>query len=271
MALSQVSLTLSARANLNSLQDTSSLLALTQNRLATGKKVNSALDDANAYFAARGFVNRASDLSRVKDTLGTALQTVKAATNALESIEKLVTQLQGITTSALATTDSNTRSGYNSQYNVLRDQIDSLVNDASFNGTNLVKTNNTLVVKFNEDNTSTLTITGVTATVTGLGIVAGAFTTADATINSAVSLLQTALTNLRTFASNFGNNYNIIQTRQDFTSNLISNLTDASDKLTLADLNEEGANLQALQARSQLGVVSLGISGQQAQAILRLF
>lgn len=273
MAFGQISLTSSARANLLSLQNTSQLLQVTQERLSTGKKVNTAIDNATSFFASRGFLDRASDLSRLKDGLSTALQTVKATSNAIDAITKVIEQAQGLTSSALQTSDATTRSGLATQFDNLRDQIDALVNDAVFNGTNLASsTSNTLVVKFNEDNTSTLTITGVDITSSGLSVSASANNWASETdINTAVDALQTALTTLRTHASNFGTNATLIQTRQDFTNNLINTLQTASDNLVLADTNEEGANLQALQARQQLGVVSLGISGQQAQAILRLF
>src|SRR5262249_24060336 len=114
-------------------------------------------------------------------------------------------------------------------------------------------------------NLSINTSTGLSVVVPGNGFVS------DSDVNSAVSQLQTALTKLRNTASGFGNNVSVIQNRQDFTTNLINTLQTASDNLTLADINEEGANLQALQARNQLGITSLGISGQLAQAILRLF
>jgi flagellin-like hook-associated protein FlgL len=274
MAISNISLSASARANLLSLQQTNNLLSTTQNRLSTGKKVNSALDGATAYFASQGFLNRANDLSGIKDTLSNSLQTVTAASNAIDSITKLVQQAQGITTTALQNSDVGTRSALALQFNDLLGQINGLVNDATFNGTNLISSGTTsLVVYFNEDNSSKLTISSVDLTATaGLGINgATAAFVSDSDINSSVSLLQTALTKLRTTASGFGNNVTVIQTRQDFTSKLISTLQTASDALTLADINEEGANLQALQARNQLGITSLGISGQLAQAILRLF
>ncbi|NDE90278.1 MAG: hypothetical protein EB059_03950, partial [Alphaproteobacteria bacterium] len=98
MALSTITLSAGARSNLLSLQQTADLLNTTQNRLATGKKVSSALDGANAYFASVGFVNRANDLSNIKDSLSNALQTVKAATSAIDSITKIVQQAQGLTT-----------------------------------------------------------------------------------------------------------------------------------------------------------------------------
>ncbi|MBI1273644.1 MAG: flagellin [Alphaproteobacteria bacterium] len=271
MAISDVSLSLSARSNLLALQNTSKLLGITQERLSTGLKVNTAIDNATAFFASQSFLNRANDLSRVKENLSSNLQTVKAASNAIDSITKIVEQAQGLTTSALQTSDTATRSAYATQFNDLRTQIDALVNDAVFNGTNLLDSDD-LTVNFNEDNSSTLTVSGVDASTTGLSIAAATsnFST-DNSINTAASALSTALATLRTFASSFGNAVSVIQTRQDFTDSLINSLQTASDNLILADLNEEGANLQALQARQQLGVVALGISGQQSQAILRLF
>jgi flagellin-like hook-associated protein FlgL len=276
MGISNVSLTTSSRQNLLSLQQTSDLLNTTQNRLATGKKVNSALDGATSYFASQGFLNRANDLSRVKDVLSTSLQTVKAANSAIDSITRLVQQAQGLTSSALQSSDAATRSTLAIQFGDLLTQVNALVNDATFNGTNLIgATNTSLVVFFNESNTSKLTITSTNlsiSTSSGLSIAtaANAFVS-DTDINTAVSQLQTALTKLRTTSSSFGNNVAVIQARQDFTTNLINTLQTASDNLVLADTNEEGANLQALQARNSLGITSLGISGQLAQAILRLF
>jgi flagellin len=270
--MAEVTLSLSARNNLLSLQDTSRLLGITQERLSTGKKVNTAIDNATAFFASQSFLNRANDLSRVKDGLSSNLQTVKAASKAIDSITKLVEQAQGLATSALQTAVTAERSAYATQFNDLRNQIDALVNDAVFNGTNLLKASNDLTVNFNEARTSTLTVASVNSTATGLGVaVAAGNWTTDANINTASSLLTTALSTLRTTASGFGNNVSVIQTRQDFTNSLITSLQTASDNLVLADLNEEGANLQSLQARQQLGVVALGISGQQDQAILRLF
>jgi len=276
MSISNISLSAGARNNLLSLQQTASLLNTTQNRLATGKKIASALDGANAYFASIGFINRANDLSSIKDGLSNSLQTVKAASTAIDSITKIVQQAQGLTTSALQSQDAVTRSGLSVQFNDLLVQVNALVNDATFNGTNLIgQTSISLVVYFNESQTSKLTITNTNLSIntsTGLSVaVAGNGFVSDTDINVAVSQLSTALSKLRTTSSSFGNNTSVIQTRDDFTSSLINTLQTASDNLVLADTNEEGANLQALQARNSLGITSLGISGQLQQAILKLF
>jgi len=273
MSVGDISLSASARANLQALQTLAQELQTTQTALATGKAVNSASDNANAYFASQGFLNRANDLSNLKDNLSTALQTVTSVNNSITDATTVVTQLQGITTQALGTTDTTTRLGLASQFNSLLTQLDLLVNDATFNGTNLLNsTGNSLVVYFNETNTTALTITGVNILHTGLSINTATGSFSDSvSINTAGSLLLTALSTLRTDAANFGGNATLIQTRQDFTTNLINSLQTASDNLVLADTNQAGASLQALQAQDQLGIVALGISGQLAQAILKLF
>jgi flagellin len=273
MTIGQISLTASARANLSALQNTAQLLQTTQAHLATGKQVNSASDNANAYFASQGFLQRANDLSNVKNNLSTALTGVNSSTQSISDVTTVVQQLEGLTTQALGTTDTTIRAGLASQFNALLTQLDTLVNDATFNGTNLLNsTSTTLVVYFNETNTTALTVTGVNITHTGLNISTAANAFVDtASINSAGSLLLTALSTLRTDAATFGSNATLIQTRQQFTSDLINNLQNASDSLVLADTNQEAANLQALQAQNQLGIAALNISGQQQQAILRLF
>jgi len=273
MAINSVTLSASAYSNLQALQTLAQQLGSTQEALATGKDVNSASDNATAYFQSQGFLQSANDLSNLKNNLSTSLQAVQSFNNSLGDINDIVNQLQSLTTSALNDTLTADRKKFASQYNSLRTQLDLLVNDATFNGTNLLNTtSSTLIVYFDAKNTSALTITGVNVTSAGLGISSAQSSFANTTdINTAASLLLTAISTLRTDAASFGNNSSLIQTRQDFTSNLITSLTQASNNLVLADTNQEGAQLQQLQAQTQLAIVSLGISGQLTQAILRLF
>ena len=275
MAIGDISLSSSARANLTALQSTSSLLGETQKHLSTGRTVNSAADNATAYFASAGFLASANNLNNVKNNLSSALGSVNSFDNSISDVTSVLTQLQGLATQALGTTDTGTRAGLASQFNALTTQLDQLVNDATFNGTNLLNsTSNTLVVFFNEKNTTALTITGVNVTSAGLltasGKTASGSWVGASDIQTAQSYLLTALSTLRTDAANFGGNATLIQTRQDFTSNLITSLQNASTDLVQADTNVEGANLQALQAQNQLGIVSLGISGTLEQSILRI-
>ena len=90
-------------------------------------------------------------------------------------------------------------------------------------------------------------------------------------ILQSVQQLSAAVSQLRSYSAELGNNYNIITSRQDFTENLINILTEGADKLTLADMNEESANMLALQTRHQLAINSLSLASQASQAVLKLF
>ncbi|MBR2033930.1 MAG: hypothetical protein IKA03_04580, partial [Alphaproteobacteria bacterium] len=90
-------------------------------------------------------------------------------------------------------------------------------------------------------------------------------------ITAALNSVSDAITKLRSMSSEFGNNYSIVQSREDFTKNLINVLTEGADKLTLADMNEESANMLALQTRQQLAINSLSLASQASQSVLRLF
>jgi flagellin-like hook-associated protein FlgL len=164
-----------------------------------------------------------------------------------------------------------TRANLQTQFNSLLTQIDQLAGDSSYNGINLLKGDN-LKVTFNENGSSSLTIAGVKFDSTGLGLasVSGNGFQDNHNIDTTVSSLDTALTTLRTQAAQFGSNLSTVQTRQDFTKNLVNTLQTGSDNLVLADTNQEGANLLALQTRQQLSITSLSLASQSDQAILKI-
>jgi len=167
--MSDIVLTNSVRDNLISLQQTSDMMTRTQNRLATGKKINSALDNPNAFFTAQNLTNRAKDLSNLLDDIGQAVQTIKAADNGLASITKLVEAAKAKSNQALQTQSQLGRKRYAQEYNSLLKQIEDLAKDSSYKGKNLIGgAGNDLTVYFNEDNTSKLTISAVDFTDTTL-------------------------------------------------------------------------------------------------------
>jgi flagellin-like hook-associated protein FlgL len=269
------------RANLLSLQNTVSLLNRTQDRLSTGKKVNSALDSPTNYFAARAHLNRANDIVARKDSMNEAIQTVKTASSGIESINTLIESAKGIAQAALATSDTTQRAQYVTQYNAVISQISTMASDAGYRGTNLL-IGNTLTVKFNEDGASSLSINGFTATATGLtvGIVGDAggiaaswadATNGTASINSALTQLSDALSTLRVKASSLSSSLSIVQTRADWADQMVATLRAGANSLTEADMNEEGANMLMLQTRQSLGTTALSLSAQNAQSVLRLF
>src|ERR1043165_8838983 len=135
----EISLGSATRTNLLSLQTTTGLIGRTQERLATGLKVNNALDDALAFFKARNLNSRAADLGAIKDQIAGAISVLKAATQGLEAIESTLKQLKALAQSAISSPESTTRAKLASQFNELRSQVDNIAEDASFNGVNLLK------------------------------------------------------------------------------------------------------------------------------------
>src|SRR6202521_850803 len=99
--MSGIVLSASVRQHLLSLQSTADLLATTQNRLATGKKVNSALDNPTNYFTAQGLDNRASDISNLLDGIGNGVQVLQAANTGITSLQSLIANAQSIANQVL--------------------------------------------------------------------------------------------------------------------------------------------------------------------------
>ena len=270
-----ISLTAGMRSNLLSLQGTAKLIDQTQTRLSTGKKVNTPLDNPTNYFAAQGHQQRASDLSVRKDGMAEAIQMVTAADTGIKAISSLISAAQGVAGAALATSDAAERSTYTTTFNTLLSQVSQLASDSGYRGTNLL-TNGSQTVEFGQrTNAATLQISGFTATSDGLTIqstVANAWSASgNSAINSSSSQLESALSFLRAKSSSLSANLSVVTTRQDFTNSMINTLQTGSDNLTLADTNEEGANMLMLQTRQNLGITSLSMASQSAQAVLRLF
>lgn len=165
---------------------------------------------------------------------------------------------------------------YIKQFDTLRTQLDTLVKDAAYQGTNLISgaNNSPLTVVFNEaaSNASKLIINSVDLTSEGLNLdgASGAWTSVSG-VQASLTALTNAASTLRTQAQELGTNLATVQTRQDFANNMIATLKEGADKLTLADMNEEGANMLALQTRSQLGTQSLSLASQNNQSVMRLF
>jgi len=263
------------RNNLLSLQKTDQLTNRTQERLSSGKRVNSALDNPTNYFAAQGHLQKADDLVSRKDGMAEAVQLVKAADAGIKAITSLIQSAQGVAGAALATQSSTDRSSFQTTYNTLMTQISQLSSDASYRGTNLLNANGTslgsLTVQFaTTTGVATLGIKGFDSTSTGLSISQGTLNT-DTNIASAATQLENALTTLRNKSTDLSAALSVVTTRQDFTNNLINTLQTGADNLTLADMNEEGSNMLMLQTRQNLGVTSLSMASQAAQAVLRLF
>ncbi len=158
---------------------------------------------------------------------------------------------------------------FQEDFNNVRTQIDGLVADSSYQGINLL-TGDDLITVFNEDSSNRLTTDGVDFTSAGLGIAEGDFVSSQA-VQTAIDDIFAARQDVRNFGSSIANDLAIIQTRQEFTFQTINTLEAGRDDLVVADQNEEGANLLALQTRQALGVTALSLASQSAQSVLQLF
>jgi flagellin-like hook-associated protein FlgL len=394
---SNVVLSTGVRANLLALQDTTDLITTTQTRLATGKKVNSALDNATNFFMANSFQTSVTNLNTLLDQmnlaqrtldlansgiteitnlLGTAkgtlaqalaapsstalitgsqtavsgvtitsstllsaigfaatdvitisdgtANTVTFTTSATQTVQALLNAINGSATSkarvelagdgrllleaagatySLSITSNTTNGvalgnlGFNSvasngtvnntaaatglssssrtslaaQFEVLRTQIDEIARDSSFNGVSLL-INQSLTVIMNQSATTKLVVAGNNDTSTGLGLVASANTFQDNyDVNTAITNINNALATLKNQASTYTANVAVIQDRTEFTKQTINTLQTGINDLTLADANEEGASLLALQTRQSLSSTALSLATQADQNVLRLF
>lgn len=278
----EISLTSGMHQNLFSLQQTNKLMDMTQSRLATGKKVQNALDDPINFFAAKEHNQRAADLSGRKDKMGEAVQTIKAASAGIEAITDLINAAKSLAQSAISESSSSAAESLRGQYDTTMAQLKSLGLNSGYKGENLLDTA-TIEIKFDAAGAKTLTVTGFDANTTGSGLgitttsandwaATGSVTTIQTSaIEQDIDELDSAITTLRTQESKLSNNLSIITSRQDFTDSMINVLQTGANNLTNADMNEEGANMLMLQTRQSLGTSSLSIASQAAQSVLRLF
>ncbi|PTW61786.1 flagellin-like hook-associated protein FlgL [Breoghania corrubedonensis] len=178
-------------------------------------------------------------------------------------------------TSTSSIDGNDVRADLADQFNELRDQLDKLSDDASYNGINLLRGDN-LTITFNETGTSTIDIQtkgGETINAGTLGIsdIKEADLDSDTNIDSLLTGVKDAVNTVRSQSSAFGSNLSIVQNRQDFTKSMMNTLQTGADNLVLADGNEEAANMLALQTRQQLSSTALSLASQADQAPLRLF
>ena len=268
--MSDIGLSAGVRSNLLQLQQTSD--QITQTRLATGKPVNSALNNPINFFTAKGLSVRANDLNALLDAMSAGIDSIQAANDGISAITKLIQSAQALVSQAQQTADTKVRATLASQFDALLPQIDRLAGDSGFNGINLLAGND-LTITMNEDCTSTVVVTAFNNTIAGdLVINSSANNWATGTdISTASAQLTTALTTLRSQAQALSSNLSTVQIREDFTKAMINTLNDGADSLTLADSNEEGANLLALQTKQQLSTTALSLAAQADQNVLRLF
>ncbi len=210
------------------------------------------------------------------DGSGHLVLTGNANTTAFTVVANAESLALGVTTSASANNvvvpSSATRTTLQGNYNALLTQIDQLAGDSSYNGVNLLGSDN-LQVLFNENGTSSLTISGVNFDSKGLGLstIAGTGFLDNYNITNAETAINSAITTVRAQTETFGTNSSTISTRQTFEQNMINTLQTGASNLVLADQNQESANLLTEQTQQQLEISALSIANQANQSVLKLF
>lgn len=290
-----VTLSAGIRDTLVTIQQTVADATIAQNRLATGKKVNSALDNPLNYFAAAGLDQRASDLSGLQDNMQQTVRTIAAASAGIDGMTKLFQTAQGLANAAAAESDPVRRNTLTTQFNTVLSQVDELMKNSGYGGTNLLNgdklnvsfdpksTTSTLAIQTNAGSMGTGALTSsnlgvptsaagawTNATTVAGGTSATSNTVGDAAIAAKLTQLSTAIGTLRTEASGLGSTQAIMAARQAFTTSMVNTLKSGSGDLTLADLNEEGAKLSSLNTRGQLAQTALSLATQRDQQVLLL-
>ena len=166
MANSSIALTAGIRSNLLLLQQSSTLLEKTQLRLATGNKINTALDGPAAFFASKGLSQRAGDLDGLKDGIGQAISTLKGADTGISNIETLIEQARGLTTQALGSLGNSAsavqlRNSLAAQYNNVLNKIDQLAKDSGYQGKNLLVGSGLRIDATSSSKTAVNALTGI--------------------------------------------------------------------------------------------------------------
>jgi flagellin len=277
MLYNSVNTNVGAMVALQNLNATNTELSQTQTRINTGLRVASAKDNGAIWAIAQNQRATSQSLDAVKESLQRGQSTVDVALSAGESVSDLLLQMKEKSLAASDTTlDTNSRVALNEDFLSLRDQISKVVNNASFNGANmLLGTNPTTIESLaNSDGTAVITVAAQPMDL-GTGALSALSNTASigtqtlafnmiATLNQAIINVSSSLSALGTGSKSLASHMTFIGKLQDTVDAGIGNLVDA-------DLAKESAKLTALQTKQQLGVQALSIANQAPQSILSLF
>jgi flagellin len=275
MSLNSINTNASAITALSNLMSTQTDLANTQNVISTGKMINSAKDNGAIWSIANTMSGKVSSLDAVKDSLNRAQSTIDVAMSAGQQVSDLLTQMKAKALAASDTSlDTTSRASLNEDFKSLRDQINSVVSNADFNGINMVKSGGTtLAALANDSGSSKLTVKAEDLSLGGANVTLSAtasFNSASSasafitTINTDINKVNTALTKLGTGSNALASHLTFVSSLQDSLTTGVSNLVDAN-------MASESAQLQALQTKQQLGVQALAIANASSSTLLSLF
>ena len=276
MSLNSVNTNVGAMVALQNLNNTQVQLQKAQNQINSGLKIASAKDDGSTWAIAQNQRAQVLSLDAVKSSLSRGQSAIDVAISAGTSISDLLTQMKALSLSAsdqgLPSTD---RSALNDQFKSLRDQITTIVNNADFNGTNMIKSSGTNIYALaNADGTSKITVAAADLSLGSSNMGSVSATASINTVTTAAAMVasvQTAIGKVSAALAKLGTGSNALNTHMTFVSSLQDSLNSGISNLVDADLAKESATLQALQTKQQLGVQALSIANSSTSVLLSLF
>jgi len=265
----------SALVALQNLNATNMQLSQTQNRINTGLRVSGPKDNAAVYQIAQGLRADLAGMDAVKQSLDRAVSTVDIAIAGGQSVSDLLNQMRAKAVAASDTgMDAASRTALQNDFNALRDQISTIVSNATFNGTNMLKNGGTGVSAIvSADGTSNVAVTATDLSLTGttITITAGSTFTTATTAGTIVTAIDASIANVNAALGKLGTGANALQSQRTFANKLSDTIETGIGNLVDADLAKESATLQSLQVKQQLGVQALSIANQAPQVLLSLF
>lgn len=276
MPMNSVNTNVGAMVALQNLNKTNSELNTTQTRINTGLKVASAKDNGAIWAIAQNQRSDSGALNAVKESLSRSVSTVDVALSAGESVSDLLLQMKEKALAASDTTlDAASRTALNDDFKALRDQITKVVNNATFNGANMIKatTPTTVAALASADGANKITVAAQNLALGGANVTVAATASIGtqtlaagmiATINTSIANVSSALSKLGTGSKALSSHFDFVGKLQDTIDAGVGNLVDA-------DLAKESARLQSLQTKQQLGIQALSIANSSSSTLLGLF
>jgi flagellin len=260
---------------LQNLTSTETQLQKTQNEVSTGLAVAAPSDNGAIWAIAQNQRATAQSLDSVTQSLQRAQSTIDVATSAGQSVSDLLTQLKSKALAASDTSlDTASRAALNADFTSLRNQITTVVDNASFNGANLIDSGaKNIYALANSAGTSSLTVAAQDLSLGGSNVSLTATTSiSTATLaQNAIATIETSITSVNNALAKLGTAENALTSQQTFVSNLQDTIDTGVGNLVNANLAKESAQLQALQTKQQLGIQALSIANSSSSSLLSLF
>ncbi|CAL4867465.1 Flagellin [Asticcacaulis sp. MM231] len=266
----------SAMIALQNLNATNTKLEDAQQKISTGLAVSSAKDNASVYAIAQGQRSDLGGLKAVTDSLNRASSIADVSLAAGESVSDLLNQLREKVVGAMdSSIDTTSRNALNSDFKAILGQISHVVENATFNGSNIIDGSLPTAIQFiaNADANSSITLSVRTIALGGpiITISAGSDISTASGASALLSKLDTSIDSLNANLGALGSQAKQIEGHLSFVSKLQDSITGGIGNLVDADMAKESSRLQALQVQQQLGTQALSIANQSPQQILSLF